>query len=423
MPKFKINKRNVDAVAQGASDIFYWDKELTGFGLKVTKNGSKSYVVQYRMGGRGAPVRRYTIGKHGAPWTPDLARKRAQELLIAVKSGIDPSEREQIERRKANELAFDRYAQEFVERYAKSNQPKSWSQAESVLRVNAIPTFKSKPLNKITRRDVSALLESVSETRPPTARYLHATLRKLFRWAVGRGDLEISPMSNMEAPAPPVSRDRVLDDCELRALWLASKELTFPFGPLTRLLIATGQRRSEVSAICWSQLDLEGGNWTIPADLAKNGVAHIVPLNHLAIRELLELRSLQINDMIFSRTGSTPPSGWSKAKRRLDHRLSNLVDEPVSHWRLHDIRRTFATGMQRLGVRHEVTEALLNHVSGAKSGIVGVYQRYDWAPEKQAALEAWSNALDHLMSDEDHSLVPTSHDTVVEFGSRKRVGH
>jgi hypothetical protein len=156
----------------GATDLFLWDTEVRGFGLKVTSRGTKSYVVQYRMGGRGSPTRRYTIGAHGAPWTPDRARVRAQELLIAVKSGRDPGELERAERSAAVELAFARYVNHFIENYAKQHQRRSWEQAQSTLRFNATPRFRSKALPKIERREIAMLLEEhdcVCSTSPACA--------------------------------------------------------------------------------------------------------------------------------------------------------------------------------------------------------------------------------------------------------------
>ncbi|MEP0189759.1 MAG: tyrosine-type recombinase/integrase [Erythrobacter sp.] len=418
MPKLKINKRNVNAVAQGSSDTFYWDTELTGFGLKVTKNGSKSYVVQYRMGGRGTPARRYNIGKHGAPWTPDQARSRAQELLIAAKSGRDPAEEERQANLSARDLAFNSYVSVFVERYAKTHQQRSWKQTETALNYNAVPVLRAKPINKITRRDIASLIEKVGETRPATSRQLHAILRKLFRWAAERGDLEISPMVGMSAPPAVRARDRVLSDTELAAVWHASMEIAFPFGPMTRLLIATGQRRSEVSSIRWSDVDLDASEWVIPAALAKNGIAHVVPLNSLAVEELRACSELCQSDIVFSSTGTTAPSGWSKPKAKLDQKASDKLGHTIPHWKLHDLRRTFATAMQRLGVRFEVTEALLNHVSGAKSGVAGVYQRYDWASEKRLAMTAWADGLQRLIFNAEVGLLGKPSNNILPFAEK-----
>ena len=145
----------------------------------------------------------------------------------------------------------------------------------------------------------------------------------------------------------------------------------------------------------FEELDMASATWTIPAKRAKNNLAHVVPLSMPVMAELEALGAgSRKAGLVFTTTGKTPISGVSKMKANLD----KLMGEPVP-WRLHDIRRTMATGLQRLGVRFEVTEAVLNHVSGAKSGIAGVYQRHDWAEEKRAALDAWGRHVEALTSD------------------------
>jgi integrase len=414
MPTGKITKRSVDAISAASGDTFLWDVDLKGFGLKVTARGARTYLLQYRMGGRETPTRRYTIGPHGSPWTPESARQRAQELLLLVRRGIDPAEAERTQRQASVELAFDRYVDLFVERYAKREQRRSWKQAQQTLKLHAVPRLRSKPLPAIERREIAFLLEDLAADRPATARYLHATLRKLFRWAVSRGDLGHSPMGEMSSPAPAATRDRVLDDSELAEIWKGTEGLGFPFGPIFRLLIATGQRREEVGAMSWGEIDLPRRTWIVPAARSKNGVAHVVPLSDLALSELRPLAEITEQGFVFSTTGKTAPSGWSKAKSRLDGLVGaqNGAGAETKPWRTHDLRRTLATGLQRLGVRFEVTEAVLNHISGSRSGVAGVYQRHNWASEKREALDNWGRALERLLSDPGGSLVPAASENV-----------
>jgi integrase len=216
-------------------------------------------------------------------------------------------------------------------------------------------------------------------------------------------------MAEMQAPAAVLSRDRVLSDQELAAVWQASQQLGFPFSSIYRLLIATMQRREEVGGMQWAEIDFDQAVWSIPAARAKNGVAHDVPLNDLALSELRQLAETRCEGLVFSSTGVTPPSGWSKAKARLDV----LAGEHASivPWRTHDLRRTGATGLQRLGVRFEVIEAVLNHLSGARSGVAGVYQRHSWASEKRHALASWSSGLERLIR--GSPLLPQQESAVV----------
>jgi integrase len=188
------------------------------------------------------------------------------------------------------------------------------------------------------------------------------------------------------------ARDRVLTDNELVAIWRAAEAADSKmFSSLVRLLILTGQRREEVAGIAWAELSPDRQVWTVPASRAKNGKDHLVPLS-AAARDLLPEESHADecgSGLVFPGQRGTPFNGWSKSKAQLDK------DSGVTGWRIHDLRRTLATGLQRLGVRLEVTEAVLNHVSGSRAGIVGIYQRHEWASEKRAALDAWA---EHVMA-------------------------
>lgn len=394
MPTARITKRSVDVLTPGRSDVFLWDDVLRGFGLRLTPKGFRSYVVQYRMGGREAPTRRYTIGTHGSPWTPETARREAERILIMVRQGTDPVDAKNERRRQAVDLAFDSYVESFTRLYLQKRW-KDWKLGEGVLRREVIPVFRSKPLPRITRSDIAPIWDGLDD-RPAVARLTHATLRKLFRWAVTRGDIERSPMEGLPAPAAVPSRDRVLSDEELGLLWRGTEVIGSPFGPLFQLLILTGQRREEVAKMDWSELDQSGAEWTIPAYRTKNRKVQLVPLSAQAVHVLNGLAAHEDwprAGYVFSTTGKTAVSGFSKAKRRLDELMVAELGERFVSWRAHDIRRTLATGLQRLGVRFEVTEAILNHVSGSRAGVAGVYQRYDWSAEKRQAMDAWAAFL------------------------------
>ena len=388
--------------------MFLWDEEVKGFGLKVTPTGARSYVYQYRMGGREAKVRRFTIGQHGQ-WTPDGARKEAKRLAQLVDQGQDPALLNTVRRREAIELAFSSYAERFIVEYLQIEWKGGHELASGILRRSAIPFLKQKSIREISRADISALMDKLAG-KPATRRNAFAVLRRLFKWAVNRGDLDVSPIRDMDAPSAPASRDRVLADEELARVWHAAGQAGYPFGIFTRLLVLSGQRREEVSALNWSELDRENALWILPAVRAKNRVVHEVPLCAEAVALLDEVAELKHfiggatkwpkAGFVFTISGKTPVTGYSAAKRRLDklilssmpiHNLSSDAssESGLAPWRFHDLRRTLATGLQRLGVRFEVTEAVLNHVSGSKSGVAGVYQRYHWSNEKRAALDAW----------------------------------
>lgn len=409
MPSVSITKRTVDACKATDREQFFWDPDLKGFGLKVSPGGAKSYIVQYRMGGRGARTRRYTIGQHGSPWTPAAARTEAEHLLQQVRKGVDVLHAKRDRERKARDLAFNSYVSGFVDDYLKENWAASWADAKASLERHAIPILKDKPLPEISRQDIKAVLDRL-KGKTATRRNLYAVLRRLFRWAVASGDIERSPIEGMEAPALPGKRDRVLSDDELREVMLAADELGYPFGPLVKLLVLTGQRIEELGQANWREFDRKISGWTIPKERAKNRQATEIPLSQMVIEVLDGLAKggeWPRKGLLFTTTGKTPVSGYSRAKQRLDKaigvRAKKAEVDPPASWRFHDLRRTLATGLQRLGVRFEVTEAILNHVSGARSGVAGVYQRHDWKPEKRAALEAWAAQVASLTSQEPNA--------------------
>ncbi len=401
MAQLSLTRNAIKAIVPADKDQVYWDAEVRGFGLKVTPKGAKSYVLQYRMGGREASTRRYTIGRHGSPWTPDLARDRAKELLRLVDAGQDPITLDRQRRADAVELAFDVYADRFVDLYLKPEWRRTWPEAHRIINRTIKPEFGKRPINQISRREITLFLDRLADT-PAMAQQAGTILRKMLRWAVNRGDLASSPMAEMKLPGAVPSRDRVLSDAELALVWRCAGELNWPFRALIRLLIATGQRREEVAALDWSEIDLEGRTWSLPAARSKNGRAHLVPLNELACAELmLTHTSGSPKGLVLTTTGKTSISGFSRAKKRLDELMlrrlretalrngDSVDDVKLIPWRIHDLRRTVATGLQRLLVRLEVTEAVLNHVSGSRAGVVGIYQRHDWADEKRDALERW----------------------------------
>lgn len=425
-----ITKRRVDAAKPGQRDHFIWDQGgkdvVKGFGLKVTPSGGKVYVFQYRLARPGeaerTPARRYTIGKHGK-LTPEQARKRAKALAALVEHGIDPREQEAAElfakdetkrlaqekARLESDLAFEKIAALWLDHYEneKDRRPSSVRLAKLVVNNHLRPKLDGKPMPHIGRADIQPIIDAIPVKQRGMRRSVFAYSSVLFGWASKRGDIPSNPLSGMAKPESPKARDRVLIDDELAALWQATSELVAPFGQFFRLLILTGQRRSEVAAISWAELDRAIATWTIPADRAKNGVAHIVPLSPEAKAELDRLAKFGVagedgrkiehwpkSGYVLTTTGKTSISGFTKVKNALDAQVKKDRDgRALGAWRIHDLRRSVATGFQRLGIRFEVTEAVLNHVSGAKGGIAGIYQRHDWKEEKRSALDAWARHI------------------------------
>ncbi len=395
MPKVRITKTAVDAAAANGSDTLFWDEQLAGFGLKVTPSGTKTYLIQYRTGGRGSSTRRVTIGRHGSPWTPAAARAEAERLLLEVATGADPQASKLAKRRIETELGFTRYSERYLADYGRRHwRPRTWAAVESNIRRFAAPVLLNKPIAAITRSDLIKVFDGLPPQSPALPRNLFAHLRRLFSWAEERGDLERSPFTNMRSPPSVQSRERVLSDHEVRIVWSAANAQTGHFPTIVRLLLLTGQRRDEVASMRWDELDRTSAIWRLPGKRTKNARDHQIPLTTACIAEIDKIgggMTWPRAGWVFTTTGSTSISGFSRAKRRLDELASSFNNgAPLAQWRLHDLRRTMATGLQKLGVRFEVTEALLNHLGGARAGIAGVYQRHDWRVEKIQALTAWN---------------------------------
>lgn len=395
MASGKISKRTVDGLRPAAGNHFLWDTDLKGFGVKITPAGSISYVIQFRMGGREASTRRYTIGPHGSPWTPTTARSEAERLLILVAQGVDPVDADKQRRREAVNLAFDNYADLF----ARSCKGEGWSRlVERAIRLHLKPILRKKPLPTIARADIVAVLDQMPDDQIANRRNVFAVIRRLFRWAVSRGDIERSPMEGMETPPPVKPRERWVADEELKLIWNATYDCHRCFGPIVRLLITTGQRREEVSGVRWEEVDRREKLWTLPGSRAKNGESNQIPLNALSVAELDRQAGGEKwprKGRVFATESGAGFTGYAKGKLKLDTLIAEKLDYRLPEWRLHDLRRTLATNFQKLGVRFEVTEAVLNHVGGSRAGVAGIYQRHDWKKEKRQALDDWNN---HLVS-------------------------
>src|SRR3989344_1330880 len=390
MASGKITKRSIDAAIAAHFVGFVWDDGIKGFGAKFSRSGAVVYVLQLRMGGRVASRRRYTIGSHGSPWTPTTAREEAQRLLILIAQGTDPAEADRQRRREAVDLAFANYAAKFEQSLVKQKWRNLVSRS---LKLHVIPVLGKKPLPKIKRHDIVVVFDRMPPAQIANRRNVFAVLRRLFRWAVSRGDLDRSPMDGMETPPAVKPRDRWLSDSELGRIWRQSYHVHRCFGPIIRLLIATGQRREEVASMSWEELDQDEHVWTIPSNRSKNGEPNIVPLNALAAQVLDDLANggaRPLHGRVFATSSGKGFTGYHKGKSKLDSLIATDGGEPMPAWRLHDLRRTLATGFQRLGVRFEVTEAILNHVGGARAGVAGIYQRHDWKPEKREAMSLWN---------------------------------
>ena len=377
------------------------DGALPGLYLVVQPAGGKSWAVRYRADGK---PKKLTLGAY--PRLPlTEAREAARTALRAVAEGRDPAGEKQAAKAEpsaAQAMRFGAVAADYIERYAKPRN-RSWRETESFLTrtLDATDRWQDRDVRTIGRKDVLNALDAVvGRGAFIHANRLFAALRRFFAWTVERGILEASPVAGLKPPSPEVSRDRVLTDSELVAAWKAAEQVGYPFGPVVQLLILTGQRRSEVLEAEWREFDIDAATWTIPRTRAKNDRAHVVPLAPDAVEILRRLPRIgQRPRLLFTTTGETAFSGVSKATDRLQAIAGSLLPdgEESAAWRLHDLRRTFASGCARLAVSVHVVEKALNHTSGTHSGIVGVYQRHEYGEERRRAMELWARHLQGLL--------------------------
>jgi len=385
------------------SELLVFDDALPGFGLRLRAGGKRTWVAQYRVGRQ---QRRVTLGTVETV-EADEARKRAKDVLSKVHLGSDPQV-DKAEARVQASVTLSVVAEDYLVRRASLRlKPRSLLEVERHLRQHWAP-LASMPIRKITRADVAAQLAKIAkENGPFAANRARAALSALFSWAIGEGLADATPVLGTNKATEEISRNRVLSDDELRVVWTYAGG--GDYGAIVRLLILTGQRREEVGGMLWSELDLDKGLWRIGAERTKNGLAHEVPLSDAAVEILQAQERRDDRELVFG-AGEGGFQGWSNAKSALDARMLARLREnnpraQLPPWRLHDLRRTVATRLADLGVQPHIIEAVLNHISGHKAGVAGVYNRAAYSAEKRTALSLWAEHIDALIGDRASNVV------------------
>ena len=372
---------------EGKGEAIVFDDALPGFGVRIRAGGKRVFIAQYRVKGE-KTQHRVTLGTVGIMGV-DEARQAARVELAKVHQGTDPQAeraKKRAEEKAEAALTLGSVVEDFLASPAAGElKPSTLKDMERYLRQHWGP-LANLPVNKVTRADVASRLEHIAaKSGGYAANRARAALSRLYGWAVKRGKAATNPVVDTDRAISEVARDRVLSDPELATIWRFAGDSDH--GTILRLLALLGQRAGEVGGMTWSEVDLAGAMWRIPAKRAKNGRAHDVPLSPPALALLQACERREGRDLVFgSRGGSF--SGWSKCKAALDARMA-AAGVTIEHWRVHDLRRSFASGCARLGVNLPTIEKALNHSSGTFGGIVGVYQRHDFATEKRAALELW----------------------------------
>ena len=374
------------------------DAIVPGLYFVVQPSGVKSWAVRYRH--RGEP-RKLTIGRlrrvrssRGARRSAEGATgRRRRPRPVSRQTGSSPCRCRFI---LAATLCRRTLKPSWRATCALETKARTAAETERRLRKYVLPQWGERRVQEITRRDVIELLDGIVDTgKPITANRTLTTLKTLFGWLMDRSVIDASPCTRVKAPAAENSRDRVLSDDELALLWRAAGDLGAPYGGFARTLLLTAQRRDEVAGMRRSELKVRD-LWTIPSARTKNGVEHDVPLSDEASAIIAAAPQIGGEGFTFTVNGSAPITGYSIAKTKLDARMRELAREAdpdapeIPRWTFHDLRRTAASGMARLGFAVHVIEAVLNHTGGEISGVTAVYNRHKYLAEKRRALDTWA---------------------------------
>jgi len=414
----KLTEHKIErlTVEPGRKDRLIFDDGQRGLAVRVNASGGRSYIAQFTLHGR---KHRVPLGSCAA-LSLAKAREAAAAIMGDVAKGRNPAEERKDATAKAKQvrhrLTLGKLIDEWERLHLSNRRTRYAVEATRALR-KAFDRYLDRAAEDLDRPTVVRVIDGLRTAQgtasKPAGGEVMATRtasygRAAFEWAVRRGTVSINPFDKLPMPQPAATRDKVLSDDELASVFKTAAEAAAPYGSIVQMLALTGQRRDEVASMAWAELSSDLTTWTIPGERTKNGAPHIVPLSEPAqaiLRKLLpdapeawarELEERRKSDAIVFPSGNgTPFSAWSKFKTRLDK------DSGVTDWRLHDLRRTLATGLQRLGIRLETTESVLNHISGSRAGIVGVYQRHDWKIEKRAALDAWARHIETIVSGAD----------------------
>jgi integrase len=399
------------------------DSKVTGGYFVKWPSGAVTYVLRFRFqkASKKVTLGRFDPNDEGLAEIRVRAREAQNQLTAARKptaDAMDPAAAKKAARLAATQAIQKERA---VVKAAKEPQPDAFAKVvETYLATHGrnlrastkkeigrlfakeLAGWKERRVGEIDTTDIHAVLDSITARGAViTANRLHSYLRHFFVWAKGRKMIAASPLDGVAKPTSEKNRarSRALDDAELAIVWKSASTLGFPFGPFFQLAILVGARRNEIAGMRWSEIDFDKAVWTIPKERSKNGLQHELPLAPQAVA-LLESLPRFDGPYVFS-SGDTPVSGHSRAKQRLDKSIIAINGgEALKEFVVHDLRRSFATGLQRLGVPMEVTEYCLNHKGESFGGIRGVYQRHDYRKEMRQALERWANHVEALTAEE-----------------------
>jgi integrase len=390
--RLKLDRDTITKLTPG--DAFAWDTELAGFGLRRQRKRC-TYVAQYRANGR---TRRVTIGSTER-LTPAQAREGARKILARVALGEDPQD-EKAAQRTAAERTFAKVVDAYLAVKRSELRPTSFKVTQLYLTGSYFRPLHTRGIGEIEHPDIAARLSAIARNHSATtAGAARRAISALFTWAMEEGWAKANPVVGTRKPADSKPRDRVFTDAELVATWNACGD--DDFGRIVRLLVLLGSRPREIGGMRAGELDLEAGTWELPEERSKNHRAHLIDLPPAALKIVRMVFPLGEREHLFGARSIHGFTEWGHDKEALDRRLNGAVKA----WQLRDLRRTVATRMGDIKVHPHVIEAVLNHHSGYRAGVAGVYNRSPYRDEVKTALARWSEHVLALVDGRESKVV------------------
>jgi integrase len=438
----KLTDKSIAALKAKAARYEVWAEGVGGFGVRVSPNGTKSFVWLYHW--QGAP-RRLTLGNYPAMTLAD-AHVALGQAKQALERGEDPGKKA-VEERQAERKAetVDQLVDDYLDRHARPNKsPASAAEDERILKREVLPHWRGRKVKDIRRRDVIRVLDRIVDRGSPVmANRALACVRRMFRFAVHRDIIEQSPCSLIQRPHQEQARERNLDPAEVARAWAAigAASMEVNLKRALKLMLVTAQRRGEVLGLHEREMDRASKLWTIPGERTKNGRPHIVPLSPLALEIIGDptkkqgddraVVTLKPTDADTAQPAGRKPidTGWifpsprtsapylgksadhavrdlfvprerrkPKAGKVKEAKAPPLADMADRRFTPHDLRRTAATMMRELGVSRDDVKLVLNHADVSVTG--RVYDKYRGLTEKQRALMLWADRLGRIIAGE-----------------------
>jgi integrase len=395
----KLTSKAVSALdlPTGKTDAIFFDDSMPGFGYRLRLGGGgkvlRSWVCQYRRAG---VSRRLLLGPAEVLGV-EQARAMAKKALGKVANGEDP-QADRIDRRGKDRVKLSSMIDEYLLQKQSQVRKRTMEEVKRYLTGDYFKPLHGMAIDQVTRRDIAARLVVITrEHSSIAAARARATLSAFFVWAMQSGLVEANPVIGTLKPKDTKSRERVLSNEELAAIWRGCKD--DDYGRIVRLLILLGARRSEIGGMCWREFDLEKAQWTLPASRSKNDKAHTLPLMPMALDIIQQIPQMVSRNQLFGERANRF-TAWARNKTALDTRSG------VTGWTVHDIRRSVATGMADIGIGPHIIEAVLNHYSGHRAGPAGVYNRSSYASEVRAALAQWEDHIRTLVEGGERKVLP-----------------